>query len=349
MIWPGFRYCGGVPDRTARLLVLIDLLQSHGHATTAALADHLGVSERTVRRDLVRLQDLDIPVDVRPGRSGGVRMQPGALLAPLRFTDAELVALRLGARTVAAVPDAALARAATSALGRLESVMTPRARARAHALAASLADAPQGLQPTPSDDVLEARPVDADMVLRLAEAIRARERVTLRYASPGSGETARTVDPYGLVRLQRWYLAAHCHLRGALRTFRLDRIRQLARHAERFTPPDGFDAFAAVTASLALAPWPDSVICRVWVAADLEAVRRMVPPQAVVVEPKTHGVTLTSRVPTADLERLAVHLLGLPWRLEVHEPAALRDAFRRVAKRARTLASSPRTSVAQAR
>ena len=328
-----------MPDRTARLLTLIDLLQSRGHTTTAELADHLGVSERTVRRDLVRLQDLDLPVDVRPGRHGGVRMPPGALLAPLRFTDAELVALRLGARTVAAAPDAALARAATSALGRLEGVMTPRARARAQALAASLVDAPQVPLSMPPGSAPEAGPVDSDVVLQLAEAIRARERVTLRYVSPASGETNRTVDPYGLVRLQRWYLAAHCHLRGALRTFRLDRIRHLARRAESFTPPDGFDAFAAVTASLALAPWPDSVICRVWVAADLEAVRRVVPPQAVVLEPEADGVVLTSRFTEAELEHLAVHLLGLPWPMEIREPAALRVAFRRVADRAGALAS----------
>ena len=328
-----------MPDRTARLLALIDLLQSRGPTTTAALADQLGVSERTVRRDLVRLADLDLPVEVRPGRHGGVRMPPGALLAPLRFTDAELVALQLGARTVAAAPDAAVARAATSALGRLESVMTPRARARAQALATSLAEAPKGQLAAPYDAALEAGPVDSDVVLQLAEAIRARERVTLRYASPGSGETTRAVEPYGLVRLQRWYLAAHCHLRGALRTFRLDRIRHLARRAESFTPPDGFDAFAVVTASLALAPWPDSVVCRVWVEADLEAVRRSVPPQAVVLEPQAHGVVLTSRFAEAELERLAVHLLALPWRMEIREPAALHDAFRHVADRARALAS----------
>ncbi len=335
-----------MPDRTARLLALIDLLQSHGHATTAALADHLGVSERTVRRDLVRLHDLDLPVDVRPGRHGGVRMQPGALLAPLRFTDAELVALRLGARTLVAAPDPALARAATSALGRLESVMTPRARVRAQALAAALAEAPPDLLSVPPASALEAGPVDSDLVLQLAEAIRTRERVTLRYASPGSGETTRAVDPYGLVRLQRWYLAAHCHLRGELRTFRLDRTRQLTRRAETFTPPDGFDAFAAVTASLALAPWPDSVICRVWVEANLDVARRAVPPQAVVLEPQAHGVILTSRFPAAGLEHLAVHLLGLPWRMEIHEPTALRDAFCRVADRARALASTPSTAAA---
>ena len=327
-----------MPDRTVRLMAVIDLLQAHGPLTTGTIAERLGVSERTVRRDLASLQDLDLPVRATPGRHGGVTIEPGALLAPLRFTNGELVALRLGACTVAARHDAALARAARSALTRLESVMTPRARDRARALDAALAEEPAGGSPVGEQESRDAGAVDPDAVLQLAEAIRAGERVTLHYCSPSSGNTTRPIDPYGLVRLQHWYLAAHCHLRDDLRTFRLDRIRRLERTTLTFTRPTDFDAFAAVAASIALAPWPDTVVCRVRIRVDLESARRAVPPQAVVLEPDGDGVLLSTRYPAEELDHFALHLLWLPWPLEVREPPALRRALRSVAERALALA-----------
>ncbi len=329
-----------MPDRTARLMAVIDLLQAHGTLTTGSIAERLGVSERTVRRDLVSLQDLDLPVHVRPGRHGGVTIEPGALLAPLRFTDGELVALQLGARWVATGQDPGLARAARGALQRLASVMTPRARARARALEATLAEAPAGTPASSAPASGDGGLVDADVVLQLAEAIRMRERVKLHYTSPTSGHTVRQVDPYGLVRIRHWYVSAHCHLRNGLRTFRLDRIRRLERTTERFTWPTGFDTFASVAASIALAPWPDTVLCRVWIAADLERARAAVPPHAVVLEPDGGGVLLSTRYPVDDLEHFALHLLWLPWALAVREPAALRRALRAVSTRALRLADA---------
>jgi predicted DNA-binding transcriptional regulator YafY len=257
-------------------------------------------------------------------------------LTPLRFTNAEVVALLLGIRTAAAAADAALAPAARSAMARLESVMTPRARERAHALADALVEDPR--RGTRADD---ASPPDSEVVLQLAEAIHACERVRLHYASPSSGSTSRDVDPYGLVRLKHWYLAAHCHLRGGLRTFRLDRIRRLDRDGPRFQRPDGFDAFAAVTSSIALAPFPGTVSCRVRLATDLETARRKVPPDAIVLEPYEDGVLLSTYCPADELAGLALQLLRLPWRIEIIEPDALRDALRAVAARALELAEPP--------
>jgi predicted DNA-binding transcriptional regulator YafY len=319
-------------DRTARLMAMIDLLQARGQLTTRKIAEQLGVSERTVRRDLVSLQDLDLPVRATPGRHGGVTIEPGALLAPLRFTNAELVALQLGIRSIADTADVTLAAAARSALGRLESVMTPRARERAHALAAALSMAPG------SGD--EESPPDAELVFEVAEAIRACERIRLHYASPSSGHTSRDVDPYGLVRLRHWYLAAHCHLRNALRTFRLDRIRRLERDGPRFERPAGFDAFAAVAASIALAPYPGTVVCRLWLDTDLASARRAVPPDETVLEPHGDGVLLSTRYPDDHLERFALFVLRLPWRVEIIEPAGLREALRAVATRALVLADA---------
>jgi hypothetical protein len=96
-----------------------------------------------------------------------------------------------------------------------------------------------------------------------------------------------------------------------------------------------------VVASIALAPFPGTVVCRVRLATDLEAARRAVPPDATVLEPDGDGVLLSTRHPAEDLEILALHVLRLPWRVEVLEPVALRDTLRAVAARALALAGSP--------
>ncbi len=75
---------------TGRLFKIVDLLQSAQRLTTGELAHRLGVSERTVSRDIGRLQELELPVEVTPGRQGGVSLAPGALLPALRFTDDEV-------------------------------------------------------------------------------------------------------------------------------------------------------------------------------------------------------------------------------------------------------------------
>jgi predicted DNA-binding transcriptional regulator YafY len=322
-------------DATGRIFRLVDLLQSRGRMTTADLAEHLRVSERTVRRDLVRLHELDVPVTVSPGRRGGVSVEPGALLAPLRFTDAELLALLLGVRAIGPTADAALAKAAGSALRRIESVMTPRARARAQALNEVLAAAPAPPEPSGAS-------ADSERILEMAEAIHACRRVRLRYASATGAETNRAIDPYGLVHIGNWYVAAHCHLRRDLRTFRLDRVRGFVLTDERFDPPEGFDAFATVASSIAQAPAVGTIVCRVRLTADLETASRSVPPAVVVLEPDGEGVLLSVRAYPDELERIALHLLRMPWPVEVLGPDDLRAALRRVGERALVWAGAPR-------
>ena len=91
MNWPRIGYRADVASKLPRrLFQLVEVMQGSKRHTTATLASQLGVSERTVRRDLGRLQDLDLPVDSRPGRNGGVTLPSGALLPSLRFTDDEL-------------------------------------------------------------------------------------------------------------------------------------------------------------------------------------------------------------------------------------------------------------------
>jgi predicted DNA-binding transcriptional regulator YafY len=90
-----------VLETSARLLHLLSLLQSRRDWTSAELADRLGASARTVRRDVERLRALGYPVDSTPGTAGGYRLGVGATLPPLLLDDDEAVAIGVGLRTAA--------------------------------------------------------------------------------------------------------------------------------------------------------------------------------------------------------------------------------------------------------
>ena len=115
---------------TGRLLKLADLLQNHTRLTTEEIAVRLGISERTVRRDVARLQELELNVEVTPGRGGGITLQPGSLLPALRFTDDEALALGFGLLLAGRTKGVALGQAPESASKRLGSVLGERLRGR---------------------------------------------------------------------------------------------------------------------------------------------------------------------------------------------------------------------------
>lgn len=312
-----------MPDPARRLFALVDLLQSRGRATTPELARHLGVSERTLRRDLGRLRELDIPVEVNPGRAGGVSLPPGSLLPPLRFTDDELLALVLGVNLVSQTGDATLERASSRAVRRLEQVLTEGTRTRLEALDHALALGPPGVS---SSNVASLA------VLELAEAVHQRRTLELRYASRGQ-VSLRRVDPYGLARLYgRWYLVGYCHLRRDLRTFRLDRIRSFVGGAESFVRPEGLDAFDEIARSVALAQRP--VRCQVRLFVSMERASRLLPGTDALLEPDPQGVLLTVRAHADYLEHVALELLGMFCKLEILEPPELKKAFVALGERA---------------
>lgn len=291
----------------------------------------LGVSERTVRRDLARLRDLDVQLEVSPGRGGGTSLKPGSLLPALRFTDDEALALGLGLQLVRCSPSGELEAATKSALRRLNSVLSERTRRRLGALEAALV--------TPLTDRRNTDPPASSFVLDLAEAVRAQRRVALSYRSRRGDITSRQVDPYGLVHLERYgYLAGFCHLREGIRVFRLDRVRSVQPTNAGFRRPNVFDAFHAVSEAIAGTPFPDTLSCKVRLACSLVEASRRVPAAAVTLEPLEDGVLLTAHRPAEGLEHLALFLIGFPCGLEVLEPPELRSAFRAVAERAAGLA-----------
>jgi predicted DNA-binding transcriptional regulator YafY len=309
-----------------RLFDLVDALQGRGVRTSDALAVELGVSERTVRRDLQRLLELDVPVESMPGRNGGVRLESGALLPAVRFTDDELLALVTGLRSAAANTDEVLERAAHRALARLETVLSPTVRVRLRALQ-------QALRPAPADDT---RPVAApsEHVIALAEASSAGRRLRISYRG-GRGETVteRRIDPYGLAKLGAWYVVAYCHLREDLRTFRVDRIRSIVTLPELFEAPEAFDALRHVNDAIAMAPLQGDLVCSAWLGMDLQTASRRLALATVVLQPADDGVRLTVRTDVSGLDWVLHHLLRLRCEVRIEGPEVFRQAAGRMAAR----------------
>src|SRR5262245_35512695 len=197
--------------RADRLFQIIQLLRRRRTAATAAdIAGRLGVSERTVYRDVRDLVLAGTPID---GEAGvGYRIRPGYDLPPLMFDRDEIQALVLGARIVRQYGDAALARASESILNKAAAVV-PRD------LAALVSETPL-FAPRSSGS---RRSADGLSVAR--EAVMARRKLRFRYDKPTGEGTDRTVRPLGIFFWGRtWTLAAWCELREDFRNFRLDRV-----------------------------------------------------------------------------------------------------------------------------
>lgn len=159
----------------------------------------------------------------------------------------------------------------------------------------------------------------------LSRAVRARRQVRLSYSSEQKTATQRDFDPYGVVRQGgRWYSVGYCHLRRALRVFRLDRMAEVKLLEPRFEPPEDFDALEYVRCSVALAPL--AYTAEVLLKTTLANAKRELYPNFVTLEPVAEGVTM--RCTTDCLGWLARVLASLSFPWEVLEPRELKSVFR---------------------
>jgi predicted DNA-binding transcriptional regulator YafY len=207
-----------VANTSSRTLRLLSLLQNHRYWPGARLAERLGVSPRTLRRDVDRLRELGYPVTAHPGVDGGYQLAAGAALPPLVIDDEEAVAIVIGLQLAAqgAADSSAVAEASARALAKVTQVMPPRLRRQVEAVAAVTDSATWG----------GAEPVVAPEVLAAAAiACRDCERIRFGYTAASGEHTRRHVEPHRLVVLERrWYLVAYDLDRQDWRTFRLDRV-----------------------------------------------------------------------------------------------------------------------------
>lgn len=208
-------------SRTGRLFQLMDALRGNRRpVTAAALAEQLGVSERTIYRDIQTLGQLGAPVD---GSAGvGYMLRTGFFLPPLMFDADELEALVLGARWVRHQGDPALSTAAQRALAKIATA-TPR-DLRDHMAETSLW-AP----------VWPARPEIDPFVQPAREAIRRQCKLHIAYRDAEGKPSERIVWPFALAFFEGCrMLAAWCELRAAIRHFRVDRISEVQVSGERY-------------------------------------------------------------------------------------------------------------------
>lgn len=250
-----------------RLLRLLSLLQSRREWSGRELAERLGVTERTLRRDIERLRALDYPVFSATGTFGGYWLASGRNLPPLLLDDQEAIAVATGLVTAAGGSVADVAESATRALAKLEQVLPERLRPRLSAMATSAAAVPGGAVPR----------VDPAVLALLASCCRDREVVSFDYDDRSGEPSARRVEPYHLVTVRGlWYLLAYDPDRAGWRTFRLDRMRQPACTRRSFPPRElpAPDAVTYLTRSFARASY--RYTARISVALPADAVRERI-------------------------------------------------------------------------
>src|SRR5581483_230081 len=117
-----------------RLLTVLNLLQARASITAAELAERLEVNTRSIRRYIVMLQDLGIPVEAERGRYGGYRLRPGYKLPPLMWTEDEALAVTLGLRAAQQMGLAQTLPTVESALAKVERVLPAALRERVQAV-----------------------------------------------------------------------------------------------------------------------------------------------------------------------------------------------------------------------
>ena len=316
-----------MPAPASRLFQLLELLQTRPLATGREIADELGIDRRTVRRYVVTLQELGIPIEGERGVGGGYRLRPGFRLPPLMLADDEAAAVVFG--LVAAGRLGLATDGVEGALAKIHRVLPDAVRRRVEALESTL-----GFTTAPET----TPPIAGGEALLLADAVRRRRRIRVRYRTFEGEESRRELSPLGLVvHSGRWYLAAHDHGRDDLRTFRVDRIddAELAEEAA-VAPPPGFDPVAHVRRSLARVPWPWEV--EVLLELPPEGAAKRLPATLAELEPEGSGTLLRMRV--SSLDWMAGVLAGLGCSFTIRRPAELGASVEALARRLSESASS---------
>jgi predicted DNA-binding transcriptional regulator YafY len=301
---------------TTRVLTVLEMLQARQRLSGNEIAERLEVDKRTVRRYIMMLQDLGIPIETERGRYGGYRIQAGYKLPPLMFTNDEALSVVLGLLVARKMGLTGAAPDTEGALAKIERVLPGPLREQVQAVQEALK--------------LDLAPVAAvpatETVILLSQAVRGRQPVWIRYKSGGSAQiTERVFNPYSVVyRGGRWYAVGHCQLRNDLRCFRLERIFEVEPYEGSFTPPPDFDSVAFLLESLARVPeeWEVELILH----ATLEEARRIISPALAILEETNEGVRF--RASASSLDWFARELASYPFPFTIVRPDALRDALR---------------------
>jgi predicted DNA-binding transcriptional regulator YafY len=304
-------------ETSARLLRLLALLQAHRDWSGALLAERLGVSRRTVRRDVDKLRLLGYPVDAVGGVGGGYRLAAGTALPPLLLDDEEAVAVAVGLRTAAAGAVTGIAETSVRALAKLEQVLPSRLRYQVDTLGSAMVTVPT-LGPT----------VDPSTLTAIAAAVRDHLRLRFDYLAHDGSASVRDVEPYRLVQNgRRWYLFAWDTGRSDWRSFRVDRLSVRVPGGPRFGPRPlpAEDLGSYLAMGMTTNPYRWQAVLTMHGSA--REVADEVPPTIGVVEPVDER-TCTLRIGSDSLDQLAVWVAAFGFEFDIHEPPELVEHLR---------------------
>lgn len=301
-------------DTPARLLQLLSLLQTPREWPGGELADRLGVSRRTVRRDVDRLRELGYPVQATMGADGGYRLVAGKAMPPLVLDDEEAVAIAVGLRAGAGHAVAGVDEASVRALAKLEQVLPARLRHRVSTLQAATT-------PLTSGDGASIAP---ETLTVMASTVAGRERLRFAYRAKDGSESRRLTEPYRLVSTgRRWYLVAYDLDREDWRTFRVDRVSEPFATGARFAPRELPTGSAAEYLRQSIQRRQDSYAYEVVFTESADFVASRVPTWAGRPEPLDAGGCVLRGTSGDPVEWLAVRLAMVGCDFEVREPAEL--------------------------
>lgn len=315
---------------TSRVLTVLELLQSHGTITGPELAARLEMDVRTVRRYIMHLQDVGIPVESTIGRYGGYRLRPGFKLPPLIFTEEEATAIVLG---LLASPWLEVSQSSANiegALAKVSRVLPLKARERLQAVSSHvvLYDHSQQIRP------------NASLLIELSQAIHASQRVALDYRSYHKEATHRKVEPYGITGWNgHWYLGGYCCLRKGYRAFRLDRIEHIEVLNETFKKDDDFDFELFIKQQDKQMGLPVEVEFQ----TDLQTIQQKSSSGYGTLTPTSTGVLLQERYD--DMDSMARYLMMLNLPFVIHNPPELREALQKLGERMIQMASTVPTPI----
>ncbi|WP_091468450.1 helix-turn-helix transcriptional regulator [Paenarthrobacter nitroguajacolicus] len=295
---------------SARLLQLLSLLQVRREWTGPALAHRMGVTERTVRRDIDKLRNLGYPIHASPGIAGGYQLGAGAQLPPLLLDDNEALAVALGLNSVAAGPVAGIGEASVRALAKLEQVLPSRLRPKFAMLKAAVTTLPSN-----------AGTVDPQQLTVVSAAISDRRQISFDYVKSDGESARRLVEPYRLVDTgRRWYLVAWDVDREDWRTFRADRLASLPSERKRYTPRPlpAEDLAAYVQQSITRSPYRFDVVVRL--RAPLAEVAATISSQYATLTADGLNATIL-RSGWDNLAAPAAYLAAMDLDFEILEPA----------------------------
>ena len=314
---------------TSRVLTVLELLQSKPSITGPELAERLEMDVRTVRRYIMHLQDVGIPVEGNIGRYGGYRLRPGFKLPPLLFTEEEATAIMLGLLANPWLEIGQSSAAIEGALAKVSRVLPLRARERLEAVSSHLVLFPHNQQ---------ARP-DASLLIDLSGAIHASQRIAIDYRSLSNASTHRKVEPYGITGWKgHWYLGGYCCLRSDYRSFRLDRIQHVDILTETFEKAEDFD-FEAFVKETYGENEASGMHIEVEFQVDLSTVQQKIPSVYGTLTPTANGALLQQQ--NDDIEGLARYLMAINLPFVIHNPPELREALLRLGERMVQIATSP--------